>query len=159
MSGIYIILFAAFLHLGWVMDLMMSQEQAMATPMAHYYQFFGNNTGILVVLTVVSVMAVWGKIKFHETAWALALLLPQQLLLMISGYSSCEAVYLGHYADMVQRSPHFIFRDQWANIDAVLVHTGYVTVLSAEVFLKKFNNWTMVRIWRDDIKQQEEKLP
>lgn len=129
LDGFYIVLYASLLHIGWTVSLLMSPAEMLATPMADFHLLFGSTANIALVLLVVSVGAVVGKLRYGDGWLVIVAIAGQQALLCLSAWSSAASIVAGHYADGVTRPVHFIFRDQWPNICAVVSHTAYFAVL------------------------------
>jgi len=55
--------------------------------------------------------------------WSIALMLPQQFMLMISAYGALTAMVIGQYGDGVERPKMFIMADQMPQILAAVFHT------------------------------------
>ena len=129
MNGIYLLILIGLLHVGWAVDMAASPTVDITTPTAIYYALFGSKLAVVSVLVFVSALAVAGKELFGEAWGALWTVVPQQILLMLSSWSSVVTIASGHFADGVERNRHFLFQAEWQNIIAMVVHTAYVSVL------------------------------
>ena len=129
--GIYIVALVAALHVGWAIDMWIFPVNLLATPIAPYHALFGDIRNVATVITIVSILALAAEIFCGETIWRWFWIVPQQILTMLSAWASYSAICNSHYADMVVRNPHFIFRDQWGNIATMLVHSVYMVALLA----------------------------
>jgi hypothetical protein len=114
------IYYAVFLHGMWALMILSSDDPFGSTPLhvlEMHPRFF---TSLLLGGT--ATLAVIGIGKRGTTAGWL-LLLPQQVLLMISAVGGIVAAALGHYADGVTRPHLFIAADQLPGIVAAACHT------------------------------------
>jgi hypothetical protein len=114
------IYYAVFLHGIWALMIIASSDPFGSTPV-HVLEF-GPRVLTALVLGGTAAMAVFGIQKRGTTAGWL-LLLPQQVLLMISAIGGIVAALLGHYADGVTRPHLFIAADQLPGIVAAICHT------------------------------------
>lgn len=108
------------LHGIWALMLLLSDEPFGATPV-HGLRL-GHRFVTAAVLLAASAMAVRGVGK-RGTRLGWFLLLPQQLLLMVTALTAFVAVAVGHYADGVVRPRLFIAADQLPAVIAALCHT------------------------------------
>lgn len=141
LAGIYIVSYAAGLHILWGVALLCTSFDQWATPISPYFQLFGGHLSVALWLLSISAVALGGKIWANRVVLLLLCLIPQQALLMISAWASGFAIYQQQYADGVSRPFVFIFCDQLPNILAMLAHTGYVV----EVTVAAFKQWLNVR--------------
>jgi len=137
MVGIYIVALAALLHIGWAIDILIADKVEMTTPTAIYFDMFGDRYVVSGLLFAVSAFALVGKLRWDANWFSFWSVIPQQALLMLSAWSSGWAVYVGHYADGVVRSRHFLFDDQWQNIITMILHSVYVGILLVHLLLDK----------------------
>lgn len=114
------IYYAVFLHGIWALMILASSDPFGSTPV-HVLEV-GPRFLTALVLAGTAAMAVLGIGKRGTTAGWL-LLLPQQVLLMISAIGGIVAAVLGHYADGVTRPNLFIAADQLPGIVAAVCHT------------------------------------
>ena len=136
-SGIYIVSYAAGLHILWGVALLCTKFDQWATPISPYFGIFGGHYSIAFWLLGISFVALAGKIWKARSVYLLMCLIPQQVLLMLSAWASGFAIYNQQYADGVPRPFVFIFCDQLPNILAMLAHTGYVVEVAAETLRKR----------------------
>ena len=129
--GIYIVVLVALLHIGWAIDMTILPKNLNATPIHPYHVLFGSIYNVAAVLYGVSALSIFAEIIWPENLRRWLCLVPQQVLTMLSAFSSYTAISESRYADLVIRNAHFIFRDQWGNIVAMLVHTVYMLALLA----------------------------
>lgn len=139
MIGIYIVALAALLHLGWAVNIMISDKIYLTTPTATYFDIFRTQAAVVAALLVVSAIAFIGKLKWRESWLSLFTVIPQQIFLMLSAWSSFIAIVNGHYADGAVYSRHFIFDDQYQNIITMVLHSFYVSVLFVKLMMNTRN--------------------
>jgi hypothetical protein len=116
----WMIYYAIFLHGIWALMILASSDPFGSTPV-HVLEIHPRIVTSL-LLGGTAAMAVLGIRKRGTTAGWL-LLLPQQILLMISAVGGIAAAVLGHYADGVARPNLFIAADQLPGIVAAVCHT------------------------------------
>jgi len=75
--------------------------------------------------------AVWAVVAFimPRKLQTILCLVPQQLLLYLSAGGAFEAIWVGHYADGVQRGHAHLFADQCPIIFLALFHTWAMTLI------------------------------
>ena len=112
--------YAVLLHGIWAIMLLFSDEPFGSTPV-HTLRF-GHRFVTAAVLLAASAVAVRG-VRLRGTRAGWLLLLPQQILLMVSAIGGIVAAFLGHYADGVTRPGLFIAADQLPGVVAALCHT------------------------------------
>jgi hypothetical protein len=83
--------------------------------------FFGSSYKIVLGLLVASVMSMVGITI--DKSWSGILLIPQQVILLLSASGALSAMFLGHFADGVERSRAFILADQCHIVLAAIFHT------------------------------------
>lgn len=116
----WMIYYAVFLHGIWALMIIASEDPFGSTPV-HVLEF-GPRLLTALLLGGTAAMAVVGIGKRGTTAGWL-LLLPQQVLLIVSAIGGIAAAALGHYADGVTRPHLFIAADQLPGIVAAVCHT------------------------------------
>lgn len=131
-TGIYIVLYAALLHILWALAMLFTTAEQWATPIAPLFQRFGGPPAVAAWLLGISILALIGKLRWRNTGLTLLCLLPQQWLLMESALASTQAILGSAYADGVLRPRVFIFCDQLPNVLAVICHTAYIVELMVE---------------------------
>lgn len=114
------IYYAVFLHGIWALMILSSDDPFGSTPV-HVLEIHPRII-TSALLGGTAAMAVLGIQKRGTTAGWL-LLLPQQILLIISAVGGIVAAALGHYADGVTRPHLFIAADQLPGIVAAVCHT------------------------------------
>lgn len=112
--------YAVLLHGIWALMLLFSDKPFGSTPL-HTLRF-GHRFGTAAILFGTSAMAVRG-VRLRGTRPGWLLLLPQQILLMVSAIGGIVAAFLGHYADGVMRPGLFIAADQLPGVVAAFCHT------------------------------------
>jgi hypothetical protein len=123
------IYYAVFLHSIWAVMILASDDPFGSTPV-HVLRF-GPRALTALVLLATAALAV-GGISRKGTPAGWLLMLPQQILLMISAVGGLVAAALGHYADGVMRPHLFIAADQLPGIVAAVCHTFAIIDLHRE---------------------------
>lgn len=121
------ILYASCLHLAWGVTLTISGGDGItSTPIFSLWQLMGwSYWRLIIALILVSGMALYG-VGHKPSMLGLCLMIPQQILLLVSGLGSLHAVVLGAYADGVVRPWYFILLDQMPVILAAPLYTTAV---------------------------------
>ena len=119
-----IVWFAIILHLCWGGMILVDRATLNTTPIHTISQVFDGWEYIVIVLFVVAGAAIAGMMlpKIGPTI-RLALMLPQQGLLVITAVGALTAMIGGHYADGVPRSHLFIAADQLPAVLVAVLHT------------------------------------
>lgn len=121
----WIVWYACFLHLLWAGLLLVQPAAINATPLHMLWRVLDHDTVLVaIVLGAVAVLALQGSILRVRHRWAL--LLPQQLILLVSAGGSIQAAWLHHYADFTPRSWEFILSDQAPVILAAILYTAAI---------------------------------
>jgi hypothetical protein len=116
----WMVYYAVLLHGIWALMLLASDDPFGSTPVNSL--FFGHRFVTAAVLLAASLMAVRGiRRKGTRAGWML--IVPQQVLLMVSAVGGVVAAFLGHYADGVARPGLFIAADQLPGVVAAVCHT------------------------------------
>lgn len=128
-----IILYAVALHFIWAICLFVNPNVLHITAMGTYLDYFSPTTphatllGILFcVVAILAVVGLFVKDKLSR----LLLMIPQQMMLVISAAGALQAMISGSFADGVIRTHSFLIADQ---LPAILVATGHfiaVAILS-----------------------------
>jgi hypothetical protein len=123
--GKYIILYASVLHIGWAVLLLVSWKAANSTPVRIISQVFGGRWRAAVVLAAVAIAAMAFPLRSNgrRRVW---LLIPQQVVLLLSAGAGVHAAAVQHYADGVARSWPFILSDQLPVVLAALLYTACI---------------------------------
>ncbi len=127
-----VVMWAAALHIVWAIVIILT-HQTFAFTNAEFINGILPNPYIqggflLVVSTLALTGLVWKKLE-HSIS-RLFLLIPQQLVLMVSAGSSISAIIYGHYGDGVARTWQFILLDQSPFIVGTGIHT-YIVIIVA----------------------------
>lgn len=119
----WILLYAACLHLIWGILILVIPQHIGATPLALFHNLIGIpiiEGCVYITVALCTIIMLTCKLQY---IYSLAFGLPQQIILIISACSSLLAVWNGHYADYVTRHWAFIFADQLPNILTAIIHT------------------------------------
>lgn len=118
------VLFAVGLHLVWASILVFDHSATQATAVNALHRFIGNE--LLLAFTVAFAALVAFYAMLSRSPWTLLLLLPQQILLMMSAAGAVEAIWTAQFADGVIRSRAFIAADQVYSVLAAMGHTAAI---------------------------------
>lgn len=129
-SHYLIILYAIVLHLTWAVLLLIDADTGFATAV-HTLEFFVVPARATDMYLSVAVFALVGLI-YPKGIFSSLCLLPQQLVMMISAGGAAWAMWLGQFADGVQRSHSFIIADQAPAVIAAILHTYAVVMIARE---------------------------
>lgn len=130
----WIILYAVLLHMAWGIALLVDVSAANITALNGISKILGTSgLGILSLLVAVSAAV---STLLTDRPLGLVLVLPQQMLLVLSASSALEAIISGHFPDGVFRPAAFIFCDQLPAILIVILHTGAILELHARELWK-----------------------
>src|SRR5258708_424171 len=103
------VMYAVTVHVTWSM-LLWFGSSAQNTTALHTLTRIGSPRLIAAMLTGAAALAVIGMIS--RSAWAALLLLPQQILLLMTASGAIEATWIAEFADGVSRARDFIGADQ-----------------------------------------------
>ena len=119
-----IILFAITQQLIVGLSLLADRESHFATSVhiLHMTSQMMPHLALPLILMTGAAMAVSGFFARRKVN-TLLLLIPQQLLLWLSAGGAFQAIWLGHFADGVQRSHAFILVDQCPTILIAIFHS------------------------------------
>jgi hypothetical protein len=98
-----------------------------ATALAALYRYMDHPYLLILTLFGVAVLALLAV--FSRGLIYVWLLIPQQIVLMMSAAGAITAVYLSHFADGVERARIFIAADQIPVVLAALGHTAAIIAL------------------------------
>jgi hypothetical protein len=138
----FIICMATAVHLIWAICIYVDDSALNATALSALFQFFHSEMDArwvtslyvsfwLLISAAFAFMGLW-----IVQQWATVLFLPQLILLWMSATGSFDAVFLGHFADGVERSRTFITADQiWPMALAVF----YSAALIAQASRRRIN--------------------
>lgn len=115
-----IVFSAVLLHLSWAGILLFDESATNATALnaLHRYISLPKLPPIIAGAALCAVAAM-----LWPSRWTLALLVPQQILLMMSAAGCAEAIWLSQFADGVVRARGFIAADQIYSIIVAIGHT------------------------------------
>lgn len=116
------VMYAVTLHLWWCAMIMTDDSAMNATPVNAIHRYVHSPTMLSGLLLVVAVLALSGT--FCRKPYLVLLLVPQQIILLMSAAGVIEAVWLGQFADGVVRSRVFIATDQANSVVACIGHTA-----------------------------------
>ncbi len=125
------VLFAVGLHLWWALMILIDQSALQATGLASIHRYIHSPALLTISLCFAASLAFIGL--SIRSPWAFVLLLPQQVLLMMSAAGAVEAMWIQQYADGVLRPFAFIAGDQ---IYSVLGAIGHTTAIIAHATMK-----------------------
>jgi hypothetical protein len=127
--GKWVILAASLLHIAWAVLLLVDERAGASTPLHIVVVICGGRYRAAVVLCLVAVAALaFPFIQIPVSNLAVTLmLLPQQIVLLMSAGAGVRAALYSHYADGVIRPQAFILSDQMAMLALALLYV--VTVL------------------------------
>lgn len=115
------ILFAVALHLWWTLMIALDAAALHATGVASLYRYIHHRDVLAAVIGAAAVMALSGL--FVRASWMVLLLVPQQVILMMSAAGAIDAMWLAQFADGVIRPRAFIAADQMYSVLAAIGHT------------------------------------
>lgn len=116
------VLFAISLHLWWALMILVDQSALNATGLSSLYHYIYPAPLLAWVLVSAAGMAFLGLfVRSHP--WLVILLIPQQVLLVMSAAGALDAMWLAQFADGVLRPRAFIAADQMYSVLAAIGHT------------------------------------
>jgi hypothetical protein len=116
----WMVYYGVLLHGFWAIMVLFSDDPFGSTPL--HALLLGHRLVTAAVLIAASGMAVKG-VQQKGTMSGVLLLLPQQLLLVVSAIAGIVAAILGHYADLEPRPHLFIAADQLPSVVAAICHS------------------------------------
>jgi len=154
--GKYIILYACILHLMWAILLLINPMAGNATALAILLQIFGGPIRTAVILFVVAVTAMWFPfLRYTVSKRALAfMLIPQQLVMLMSAGNGIYAAAVGHFSDGVARAHEFILADQLSVILLALLYS--VAILEAASWAPKHRPMDLGPMGRNELRRDIE---
>lgn len=117
-----VIWFASLLHMLWGALLLISVDPTGATPVATLLAVFRDREALALVLFAVAFSALYGM-RHAKHFW---MVIPQQIVLVVSAVGALFAVFHGMYADGVARPTLFILSDQAPVILTAPLYTAAV---------------------------------
>lgn len=118
------VVYAAVLHICWAVCIYSNTLSVNATSVSAIYRFIDNINATITTLLLSSFLSIAGLVLNGKGRWLM--LVPQQIILMMSATGAVSAMWLGHFADGVGRPVEFIIVDQ---LYAVLTAIGYTVAL------------------------------
>lgn len=115
------VLYAIVLHFVWAAAILIDPQAVNATSVHALHRLLQSPREVALVAGMCSALATLGIMC--RLPWVAILLMPQQLLLMISAAGAFEAMWLSQYADGVFRARSFIIVDQAPVVLAAFGHT------------------------------------
>lgn len=115
------VMYAIALHLVWAVIISVDQAALGATAVDALHRHIQSVPALIAVLVIAAFLAAIGL--FTTTPWIVLLLIPQQVLLMMSASGAVEAIWLAQYADGVVRPRAFLAADQIYSVLAAVCHT------------------------------------
>ena len=117
------ILSAVILHLVWAVTLLVDASGVGATAVSALHRIVPMPflPWVIIGCGMLAIAAVAAR-----PLWFVLLLIPQQILLMISASGAIDAIWLGQFADGVLRSRAFLMVDQSYSIILMLGHTAAI---------------------------------
>lgn len=116
-----IIVYAILLHLTWAVALLFDRAAGNATAVHTLLHFVPDIVAVDIYVGVAG-LALFG-LFYRKSIMKPLCLLPQQFLLMVSAGGALWAMWLGQFADGVQRSHAFLVADQAPAVIAAALHT------------------------------------
>ena len=117
---------ATVLHLFWAVGLAVDPASQNTTSVFALMSAVRDTDMASVVLFIIASLALTGFVGFKAPWVRVTLIVPQQAALTLSAIGASNAMYLSHFADLVERSRWFIINDQ---IPMVLLAAGHFVAL------------------------------
>lgn len=115
------VLLAITVHLVWATILLLDESAVNATAVNALYRYIAPPALLALAIAAAALFALTAMLA--RSQWTLLLLLPQQVLLMMSAAGAIEATWAAQFADGVIRSRAFIAADQLYSVLAAVWHT------------------------------------
>lgn len=116
------VLCAVALHFSWAISIVLDYHTLDSTPVHAIYKWLPYNHAVALLCFSVAVAAFFGAVS-NSVKWALALLIPQQIVLLFSMAGVLEAFYLSQSADGIIRPIGFIVGNQIGLVWVCVMHT------------------------------------
>jgi hypothetical protein len=113
--------YAIGLHLSWAVILLIDSSATNATAVHALYRYLHSVPLLSLMLFAAAGLAMKGLCT--RVPWIVLLLLPQQILLLMSAAGAVEAIWISQFADGVIRPRAFLAADQIYSILAAIGHT------------------------------------
>ncbi len=117
------VLYATLLHITWGLMILGDDSALRGNALDSIFKIFPYPDGVALLLFGAAMMALVGTVAHTKGFWVALLLIPQQILMMITAAGAIESIWLGQFADGVIRSHMFIASGEVNNIIAALCHT------------------------------------
>ena len=122
----WIIWYAVALHLWWSVMLILSPSPCNITAIAFLHNRFNlSRTGMAILFSLVAMIAWTALLEIVPISrfMRIALLIPQQFMLLLSAGGAIQAMIRSSFADGVQRPWPFIASDQFPAVLVAICHT------------------------------------
>ena len=140
----WIIVFAITLHLAWGTLLILSPGPAFVTAMNRTAQDIDRRL-LGAAMIAAATLALYSLVRPPRPALAVALLIPQQFLLMLSAANAVRAVWLSAFGDGVVRERTFILADQLPGMLVALLHTAAIIDLyGGSMWKRMLSRWGLL---------------
>ena len=134
----WIIVFAIALHMLWGALLLLDGENAAHITAIHTsLNIFRSHVLLGIIYLVASVLAIFAAWRFSPNVFNLAMVLPQQFMLMVSAIGACIAIWTSRFADGVERPMAFIMADQAPAVLMAIFHSCALLEIYTNVFSKR----------------------
>jgi hypothetical protein len=119
--------YASALHLAWAAVLILSPHDMRTAALANFIRV-GGAWGAAALFLSIGAAALYASARAPRGWLGLALVFPQQVVLLLTAAMALEHALRGTYGDGVQRPPEFILADQLPIILTALIHTAALTL-------------------------------
>lgn len=115
------VVYAILLHVAWAVIILVDDAAVNATAVNALFRWIHPAPLLALVIGVAAALAIVGL--FTRVPWIVLLLMPQQILLMMSAAGAIEAIWIAQFADGVIRPRAFLAADQLYSVLAAIGHT------------------------------------
>lgn len=115
------VMYAISLHLFWAAIILIDDSSVHATAVHALFRYIAPPVLLSAFILFAALLATLGL--FTHVPWIVVMLMPQQILLMMSAAGAVEAIWLSQFADGVIRPRSFVAADQIYSILAAFWHT------------------------------------
>ena len=120
-------LVVAAVHATWAVAILANGEPLDTTGLHDLNKIIGNTTSTACLALVASVLSILSMLTHHYSArWSLALLLPQQVMMIMAARTAATCIVRGQFANGVILPPMFILADQCHIFWIGLAHTELI---------------------------------
>jgi hypothetical protein len=119
--------YASALHLAWAALLLLSPHDMRTAALATFIHTIGVGPAAALFL-LIGGTALYASVRAPRGWLGLALVFPQQVVLLLTAAMALEHALRGSYGDGVLRPPEFILADQLPVILTALIHTAALTI-------------------------------